>query len=57
MYLIDPDGPGIGNPPFTAECDMTGTTGKLLTSLFEVLPEIHWLPKCIKVMTLAPQKR
>jgi hypothetical protein len=40
MYLIDPDGPGIGNPPFTAECDMTGTTGKLLMSLLEILPEI-----------------
>jgi hypothetical protein len=27
-YLIDPDGPGVGDPPFTAECDMDGPTGK-----------------------------
>jgi hypothetical protein len=29
MYLIDPDGAGIGEPPITAECNMSGTAGEL----------------------------
>jgi hypothetical protein len=27
MYLIDPDGAGVGDAPFMAECDMSGTSG------------------------------
>jgi hypothetical protein len=27
-YLIDPDGPGIGEPAFMADCDLSGPIGK-----------------------------
>ncbi len=36
MYLIDPDGHGVGELPFTAECDMSGMTGKWLAILLEM---------------------
>jgi hypothetical protein len=27
-YLIDPDGPGIGDPAFTVDCDLSGQIGE-----------------------------
>ena len=37
QYMIDPDGPGVGDAPFMAECDLSGATGDFF-AYFILLP-------------------